>query len=215
MKIKITENQLKTIVENIEKETINEGLFDFLKNVGQKIKDLIQKFKDGDLSKSDFKTELESIRKQEGSSEIPKGIGYNFNSSNGFKSKSRPSHQGIDYKSSRGDKIVLKKGVIFLSKTKYLIFELSCKLRNKFLNTFSFENVSLILILHLFSTHAHILPELHIFSSFNCPHGFLIFDKNSIGLSVLKKYVISLYHEYKRCSNFVDLFSIKTFLNSG
>lgn len=110
MKIKITENQLKTIVENIEKETINEGLFGFLKNVGQKIKDLIQKFKDGDLSKSDFKTELESLRKQEGSSEIPKGIGYNFNSSNGFKSKSRPSHQGIDYKSSRGDKIVLKKG---------------------------------------------------------------------------------------------------------
>jgi murein DD-endopeptidase MepM/ murein hydrolase activator NlpD len=110
MKIKITENQLKRIVEDIEKETINEGLFDFLKNVGQKIKDLIQKFKDGDLSKSDFKTELESLRKQEGSSEIPKGIGYNFNSSNGFKSKSRPSHQGIDYKSSRGDKIVLKKG---------------------------------------------------------------------------------------------------------
>jgi hypothetical protein len=54
--------------------------------------------------------ELEKLKGQdEESGEIPKGKGYGFNKSNGFKSKERPSHGGIDYHGRQGDKIVIKK----------------------------------------------------------------------------------------------------------
>jgi murein DD-endopeptidase MepM/ murein hydrolase activator NlpD len=111
MKIRITENQLKKIVESTDKKNLDEGIIDFVKGAYDTIKKLIDKFKNGDITKTDFETELKKLKgKKSEETEIPKGKGYNFNSSNGFKSKSRPNHQGVDYQASGGDKIVLKKG---------------------------------------------------------------------------------------------------------
>jgi hypothetical protein len=82
---------LKKITENVKNDNLNEGLTDFLKGAYSSVKTLINKFKDGKLSKSDFEKELEKLKGQdEESGEIPKGKGYGFNKSNGFKSKERP-----------------------------------------------------------------------------------------------------------------------------
>jgi murein DD-endopeptidase MepM/ murein hydrolase activator NlpD len=113
MKIKVTENQLKKIAENVKSDNLNEGLTDFLKGAYSSIKTLVTKFKDGDLSKADFEKELEKLKNKEEDSgesgEIPKGKGYGFNKSHGFKSKERPTHGGVDFHGKEGDKIVIKK----------------------------------------------------------------------------------------------------------
>jgi len=111
MKIKLTERQLKKLTESISDENLNEGVVDFLKGGYELVKNLFKKFKDGELSVTEFKKELEKVKKDKGteSGEIPKGKGYGYNKSNGFQSKERPSHGGIDYHGNRGDFIVIKK----------------------------------------------------------------------------------------------------------
>lgn len=114
MKIKVTEEQLKKIAENVNTENLNEGITDFLKKAYDSVKTLVKKFKDGDLSKEDFKKELDKLKEKEESegvedTEIPKGKGYGFNKSNGFQSKERPNHGGVDFHGREGDKIVIKK----------------------------------------------------------------------------------------------------------
>jgi len=112
MKIKLTERQLKKLTESISDENLNEGVIDFLKGGYELIKNLFKKFKDGELSATEFKKELEKAKKGKGTErgEIPKGKGYSYNKTSGFKSKERPTHQGIDYRGEKGDFIVLKQG---------------------------------------------------------------------------------------------------------
>jgi len=137
MKIKITEEQLKTLTENVKNQNINEGFFDFLKNAYESIKNLIKKFKDGDMSKSDFTKELKKMKDSKSSTddsddsdygdEIPKGKGYKINGDNGFHSKSRPTHGGIDYNGSTGDFIVIKKpGTIIKTSTTCSVGDKKC-----------------------------------------------------------------------------------------
>jgi murein DD-endopeptidase MepM/ murein hydrolase activator NlpD len=112
MKIKLTERQLKKLTESISDENLNEGVIDFLKGGYELVKNLFKKFKDGELSATEFKKELEKAKKGKGTErgEIPKGKGYSYNKTSGFKSKERPTHQGIDYRGEKGDFIVLKQG---------------------------------------------------------------------------------------------------------
>lgn len=113
MKIKITEEQLRKLTENVKSDNLDEGFTDFLKSAYSSVKTLINKFKEGNLSKDDFKKELEKLTSKGEDTErgeIPKGKGYSYNKTSGFKSKERPTHQGIDYHGEKGDFIVLKQG---------------------------------------------------------------------------------------------------------
>jgi hypothetical protein len=63
MKIKLTERQLKKLTESISDENLNEGVIDFLKGGYELVKNLFKKFKDGELSVTEFKKELEKVKK--------------------------------------------------------------------------------------------------------------------------------------------------------
>jgi len=73
LKIKITESQLKRIVKSYNDEQLNEGflstIYDF---VTDKIKKLIDLFKDKKIDKDEFKSELESTASEEEIEKIDK-----------------------------------------------------------------------------------------------------------------------------------------------
>jgi hypothetical protein len=73
LKIKITESQLKRIVKSYNDEQLNEGflstIYDF---VTDKIKKLIDLFKDKKIDKDEFKSELESTASEEEIEKIEK-----------------------------------------------------------------------------------------------------------------------------------------------
>lgn len=73
LKIKITESQLKRIVKSYNDEQLNEGflssIYDF---VTDKIKKLIDLFKDKKIDKDEFKSELESTASEEELEKIDK-----------------------------------------------------------------------------------------------------------------------------------------------
>ena len=61
LKIKITEDQLKKIVKFYNEEQLNEGFLSFISQfLSEKIKKLIELFKNGLIDKKEFKLELES-----------------------------------------------------------------------------------------------------------------------------------------------------------
>jgi murein DD-endopeptidase MepM/ murein hydrolase activator NlpD len=71
-------------------------------------KDLEVMFKE--LMKGDFQSyDLNKIQKQQTAS-LTNTKELSYNPSNGFKTKSRPRHKGVDFKAKKGEKIVLKQG---------------------------------------------------------------------------------------------------------
>jgi len=66
LKIKITEEQLKKIVKSYNEEQLNEGFLSFISEfLSEKIKKLIELFKNKVIDKKEFKSELESTASDE------------------------------------------------------------------------------------------------------------------------------------------------------
>ena len=73
LKIKITEEQLKKIVKFYNEEQLNEGFLSFIYEfLSEKIKKLIELFKNRVIDKKEFKSELESTASEEELEKIDK-----------------------------------------------------------------------------------------------------------------------------------------------